>query len=198
MTVIKRHKYFKPQEYKDMDPLELINIYNPLITSLCDKYGDSGRLSEDLRQELSIELLRLQGEYKPETKNHFSAYIYRHLIGSATKARQKHFGAIYIQHTSCKRLVDKGENNPMYTDEITKHRENQQLCCEDTTQQEENSFTILKIILTALKNSNLSNEKKLKMRSYLKEYFNTGKLSSILAKYLKPILNETVLKNYYK
>lgn len=199
---MKKENYYTSLEYKNMDQLKLLQVYSNLINTLVNAYSGNGRFKDDIEQELKIELLKLQETYDINRNSNFTGYIQKYLLARAQKSYQQNASVIYVPYSTSYMLNNTNRDNPMFTYRIDDYSEDQpenyKLFTYDKCVIKENSmFTIIKIILKELKKSNYSDNKKQKIKDYLREYVETGKLRKIFNRILKNLCKDTVLKNKF-
>jgi DNA-directed RNA polymerase specialized sigma subunit len=198
----KLNKFYTPQEYKDMSIEKIIELYSNLIEKLTSKYSIDRRFTEDIRNDVILELIKRHNSYDVSKNTHFSAYIYPYLLNAAATSHQMNYGCVYIHYSSSKLLQknNKAINiNPCEIDEKL-----QGFSCDKTSEElfkntyinsDSELLSIYKIVIKAINSSQRSEVKKQNIKDAIRRCLkeNNFKYIGHYSKFLKEILKDTVL-----
>lgn len=180
------NKFYTPEEYKNMPQEQLITLFRTLIKKLGESFGER-RFSEDVEQDVTIELLKRQQEFKPERNTNFPAYAQIYMKAAAKKSRQINVSDIYVVYGTMVNYQKRGKAPLNTMEDINDHLE---LADERTNEIKESElFSVLKIILRNIK----GNPKEAKYKEYVRGLLNDGKSRGFLNKKLREILKDTIL-----
>lgn len=198
MQKIVKNKQLSKLTYKRMNSSRLILLFTPMIKNLIKRFGEHWFL-KDMENDLILKLLTLQQSYKPSL-GAFPSYIKPYMYQYALESRARNFNNIYMPTSSMTNLINSDKplpstiQLPMDDDEeiadAFKHI--------DKEENESQIFTVIKIILEKIRDSDYGDEMKMRLKNNLREFIeNPNKKNLGTIKKFKTLLKGTILETYF-
>lgn len=111
---MKKNSYYTADEYKTMPETELIKTYENLITKLAYKYGGSNNF-DDVKQDVTLALLKCQKDFDPKRGAYFSAYIRTHLLYAAQLCKHNCNNVVGVPYCAVIKSRKNNTQNPQHT-----------------------------------------------------------------------------------
>ena len=196
---IKKNKPLSNATYKKMDGNRLIMLFTPMISNLINRFAED-RYEKDMRQDLILELLNLQKKYKAKKGGaYFPAYIKMHMLNAAGMSRAKNSHAIYTCPSQIRKMIRENREVPSVQtipdEDYHIHYEALHTVPKDS--KESNLFSVLKIILEKIRDSDYDETTKQNIKDYIRNFLDNDINKKLQNKKIKKLLNGTILSKLF-
>jgi hypothetical protein len=196
-TTVIKNKPLSNNAYKKMEGSKLIELFNPMIKNLLNRFSEP-YYQDDMRQDLCMELLKLQKKYK-STKGgpRFPSFIKMFMLNAAAESKMRNAHSIYTPPSTIRKMRKEEREieipSVVEIPEESLHINYHNLYTIRTDKKESHLFSTLKIILQKIRDSDLIDEEKLNLKEYIRNFLETNRDKKLLNKKLKKLLKDTIL-----
>lgn len=198
MKKIVKNKQLSKTTYKRMKADRLIFLFTPMIKNLIKRFGEDWFI-EDMQNDLILKLLTLQKLYKPSL-GAFPSFVKPYMYQYALESRARNFNNIYMPTSSMTKLIKFNKPLPstcqIPLDDSEEIPEAFKYIEKET--KDSNMFTIIKIILEKIRDSNYDQEMKQRLKNNLRNFIeNPDKKNLNTTKKFKNLLKGSILETYF-